>query len=77
LTKSDGWVDKCLHQATKSDDPEKLLNVVFDFHRRLKAGNPINKDSLSSLINHCSTDALRYFEELAEGDRFDEHVGSD
>ena len=71
LSKADDWTDKCLHTVVKSDDPEKLLTVVFDFHRRLNVGNAITTDSLSSLIRHCSVDALKYFEDLAEGNRFD------
>jgi len=77
LSDSDVLTDKCLHTAVKTDDSEKLLTIVFDFHRRLKVGNQVSHDNLSSLLHHCRDDALKYFEELAEGNRFDEHDNSD
>ncbi|MBB4391488.1 hypothetical protein [Bradyrhizobium sp. ERR14] len=73
LNRADAWTDKCLHQAVKEDDPEKLLNLTFDFHRRLNAGNQISRDNFSSLLSHCKRDALDYFERIAEGNMFDEY----
>ncbi|HYC69362.1 hypothetical protein [Brevundimonas sp.] len=71
LTKSEKWIDKCIHTITKPDDPEKLMTLQFDWQREYADPKAIDDRQLSADLKHCSEAALEYFEELAEGVRFD------
>jgi hypothetical protein len=71
LQKNDKWLDRCIHTIAKPDDPEKLMTLQFDWQREYMEPRPIDGSTLSSDLRHCSDAALAYFEELAEGVRFD------
>jgi len=74
ITATDDWKDKCQHTVIKQEDPEKLLTLVFDFHRTFAAPQSSSRQSLKSIVSSCGESALEYFEDLAEGNRFDEHI---
>ena len=63
--------DRCLHSFTKSEDNEGLVNIRLDWQRYLDDRN-FSLASLPGLLETAKRDALAYFEELAEGVRFDE-----
>jgi hypothetical protein len=69
------WSDRCIHNLSKAeDDPEQLIRLSFDWQRSLKTGRPITSDSLTELVKAASAAALQYFEDLAEGNLFDEEL---
>ena len=71
LARTDEWVDKCQHNLAKAEKPGEPLTITFDWHRTFTSGKPINSESLTRVLRHAKEDALNYFEELGEGDRFD------
>lgn len=64
--------ERCIHTLTKPEDKEQLLTLQFDWQRSFQTGWQNSKDNLERLVDDGTKDALRYFEELAEGNRFDE-----
>lgn len=71
LSRTDKWIDRCIHTIAKADDAEKLMTLQFDWQRDYLTPKTMGEDSLKSDLKHCSKAALDYFEELAEGGRFD------
>lgn len=64
--------DRCIHKFVQPDDGEELCTLEFDWQRILVGGMHIGKKALEEIFERCRIDALGYFEELAEGSRFDE-----
>ncbi|MGJ4881518.1 hypothetical protein [Bradyrhizobium sp. SZCCHNPS1003] len=77
LGQSDNWIDRCQHTLAKVEDPNQLMTLIFDFHRQFKKPQSTAEPAMKTLLNRCTEDALKYFEELAEGNMFDEHLISD
>jgi hypothetical protein len=71
---TENWTDRCQHKLTLPEDTEELMTLSFDFQRRFKTGQTSSEAQMKTLLNKCSEDALQYFERLAEGDMFDEHI---
>jgi hypothetical protein len=71
LDRNENWHDKCVHEIVKPEDPEALVTVKFDWQREFHQPKAINIASLKSLLASAQDCALNYFEELAEGNRFD------
>jgi hypothetical protein len=67
-----GVIDRCVHTLARVETPGELMNVSFDFQRTYAAGQQIDAKVLDGLFQSAKTAALQYFEELAEGNRFDE-----
>ncbi len=67
-----GWTDRCVHTLLRTDRSEDLLTLIFDFHRIYKIEKPLQRNVMSELFDEAQKSALRYFEDLAEGNRFDE-----
>lgn len=74
ISKTPDWTDKCLHQIIRPSDPDELTNITFDWHRTFAQGIGISPDHIRSIWFRAEHDALAYFEELAEGGRFDEQL---
>jgi hypothetical protein len=74
INSTDNWTDKCLHKLVKPEDPEELMTLTLDFHRQFKTSQQTTEAQMKTLITRCSEDALSYFEDLAVGNRFDEHI---
>ena len=74
LERNDKWTDRCVHLLVKPEDPEQLPTVRFDWYRTFAAPRqatlPIIEEELKRAIEASS----KYFEELAEGNRFDEEL---
>jgi hypothetical protein len=75
LTEDSRWSDRCVHTFVKAEeDPEQLIRLNFDWQRSLKTGRAITSDSMPDLLKHAEESAKEYFEDLAEGNRFDEKL---
>jgi hypothetical protein len=74
LGRASGWIDKCFHIILKTDDPDQLPVLKFDWQRSLDPGRPIHVTVLEELLRDATTSAMAYFEDLAEGNRFDENI---
>lgn len=75
LTETSSYSDQCTHQITKPESSEeKLITVRFDWQRIYTDGRTVTHDSLSSELESCAKSALKYYEELAIGDMFDENI---
>jgi hypothetical protein len=64
--------DRCLHTIVKPEDKDQLLTLVFDWHRTFSTEWQITKSNLERILKDAQRDSLQYFEDLAEGSRFDE-----
>ncbi|MBN9488679.1 MAG: hypothetical protein J0H44_15690 [Alphaproteobacteria bacterium] len=73
---------RCTHSIGKQQRPETkepqvsdgLVNVRFDWQRKFKTGRRIEPKSMREIVSESIKDANQYFEELAEGNRFDENI---
>ncbi|NQV46323.1 MAG: hypothetical protein HQ504_00925 [Rhodospirillaceae bacterium] len=68
------WSDRCIHTLVKLEEPEELLTIVFDWQRKFTSGRPITSNSLKEILVKAEKDSLDYFEDVAEGSRFDEDI---
>ena len=74
LRKTDDWFDRCNHVVVKPDDPEQLLMLQFDWHRTFVKERDATLDLIKEEISRAEPDSMKYFEELGEGNRFDEEL---
>lgn len=74
LPSSPGSTVRCIHTLTKPEDKEELTHFKFDWQRIFSTGKRIESKSMRELIADATRDANRYFEDLAEGNRFDEDI---
>ncbi|WP_146300750.1 hypothetical protein [Nitratireductor mangrovi] len=72
---NDEHTDRCIHQIKKSDDQENtMLSVKLDWQRNYRKIKPITKDVLKEELERARRSALAYFEDVGEGNRFDEEI---
>lgn len=74
LEKTDDWFDRCTHIVTRTEDPEQLLTLRFDWHRTFVSGRVATRESMQQEIGRAEEKSMAYFEDLAEGSRFDEEL---
>jgi hypothetical protein len=74
IRKTDDYEDRCIHSLVKSEDPDQLLTIKFDWQRFFSTPKPALVDSLKKQADVAARDALDYFEVLAEGSIFDERI---
>lgn len=74
LATTKGWSDRCVHVLTKSRANEDLLTIRFDWQRIFSTPRPATSESLDDMIEVAQRESLKYFEDLAEGNRFDEEL---
>lgn len=74
LSETDRWTDRCTHVINRPEDDEQLMTVRFDWQRLPTHPLPITEESLKKEMAICQRAAIAYFEEVAVGDRFDEHI---
>ena len=60
------------HQLTKREEDGGLMTVRLDYHRIYNTERPLSAIQLETLFKAVREDALAYFEDIAEGERFDE-----
>jgi hypothetical protein len=74
VAKETNWIDRCQHKIVRPEDQNELMTLTFDFHRKFNSGQATTESQMKTLITKCSEDALKYFEKLAVGNIFDEHI---
>ena len=74
VAEGDGWTDSCIHNIVKPEDQSALLTINFDYGRKFDDEKIATEDRLRSISRDVRKDALSYFEEMAEGSRFDERI---
>src|SRR5208337_3481586 len=72
LQENDNHSDRCIHMIFKSQKDDDPLQIVFDYQRIYKRPQDIESNRLRAATEGLKRDALEYFEQLAQGDRFDE-----
>ena len=68
------WMDRCIHNVTKSEDKNTPPILNIDWQRSFKRERVLDDKSLKADIAAARQAALSYFEALAEGSMFDEDV---
>jgi len=74
LERTDKWIDRCIHVLVKPEDPEQLPMLKFDWYRTFTAARMASVDLVKDELDRAIIASSKYFEELAEGDRFDEEL---
>jgi hypothetical protein len=74
IARSATAVDRCVHTVNCPEDKSQLLTLQFDWQRTFSEAWTINHDNMQRILQDARRDALKYFEELAEGSRFDEEL---
>ncbi len=69
LQETDEWRDQCVHVISKAETDEGLINLMFDYQRIFKT--PKDRSSIRAALIGLQETALKYFEDLAQGDMFD------
>jgi hypothetical protein len=63
--------DRCFHLINKPEDSEGLVTVRLDWQRYFEDDKALSMTTLPVLAAAACKDALAYFEDIAEGERFD------
>lgn len=73
IASNSDFADRCVHTLTKPEtgDNAQLVSLNFDWQRTFVVGQPLKRDTLESALAAAVKSALSYFEDLAEGNRFD------
>lgn len=75
LSGTSSYTDQCVHHITKSEiSDDELITVKFDWQRKYTEGRSMTLDSLGTELESSQKAALKYFEELAIGNMFDENI---
>lgn len=77
LDKKDDYSDRCIHSVGMGDpelSPDRLISVKFDWQRDYSATRPVTVDVIKKQVAAGKKAALEYFEDVAEGSRFDEEI---
>ncbi len=79
LATTRAWQDRCIHTLTKTEGADNLVNLSFDWQRTFDGTgvNTRSQNGLEDIVRSAQQAALTYFEELAEGNRFDADIVSD
>jgi hypothetical protein len=71
MEKSAAYSDRCIHVVSRPEDGEGLVTVRLDYQRVFEGEKGLNLGSLPTQIGDVQKAALKYFEDIAEGGRFD------
>ena len=72
---SSGSVDRCVHSLSRlEEDRDKLVAIQLDWQRIFSSSRAITPDSIEEILLDARKASAAYFEDLAEGNRFDEDV---
>lgn len=69
--KGAGHQDRCVHAITEPEHGDGLVTIRLDWQRSLDGAKGLSMASLPGLISSSQEAALAYFEDIAEGERFD------
>jgi hypothetical protein len=68
--------DVCNHTVIRASGLGALLNMSFDWQRSFMQPRPMSQSTLEEIVLEAEEAALAYFEELAQGNRFDVDLNS-
>ena len=74
LEKTKDSVDHCIHTLVMPDDPDQLPTLSFDWYRVFSDPPLASAELIKKEMDRAEIAATKYFEELAEGNRFDEEL---
>lgn len=74
LDKGEGWTDRCTHVVVKPEDPEQLPMLRFDWYRTFDVERNATEELIKHEIDRATQESMKYFEDLGEGNRFDEEI---
>ena len=74
LGKSDNWFDRCNHVVIRPEDPEQLLTLQFDWNRTFISERTATSELVKDEMDRAAQESMKYFEDLGEGNRFDEEL---
>jgi hypothetical protein len=77
LSKTKEWDDRCIHTLKKSEEPDAMLSITLDWQRVYHSERLLKPELLRPLLANCREAALNYFEDVAQGNRFDEKLISE
>lgn len=63
--------DRCIHHIRKAEDRDGLVFVKLDWQRWLDESKGLSMSSLPGLLSEARKNALAYFEDIGQGERFD------
>jgi hypothetical protein len=69
-----GRKERCFHQLQKTEDPDQLIGMTFDWQRLFDPPRPVVLSSMRDMIDQAADVALDYFEDIGQGNRFDEQL---
>lgn len=72
IASDDLWSDMCHHHLIIPEDRTELITVVLDWQRVYEKHQPSDDRSMRRIFDEGAKSAFEYFEEVAEGMRFDE-----
>ena len=70
-SKNTARYDRCIHVVSRQEDSEGLVTIQLDWQRYFDEDKNLSMTSLPELLDAGKSDALAYFEDIAEGGRFD------
>jgi hypothetical protein len=75
LSHTPSWTDRCNHILIKApEEPDQLVRLQLDWNRTFTSELAAKKESIEKVFEDISKESLQYFEDLAEGNRFDEEL---
>jgi hypothetical protein len=75
IGETEGSSDRCIHTIVRSEeDPDGLVRITLDWQRTFDPGRAISSETIDEVLRTAEASALRYFEDVGEGERFDESV---
>jgi hypothetical protein len=75
--KKDDFQDRCQHTISKAENNEDLINIRLDYQRDFDIPRDLSIALLDGILQKVRADALSYFEDIGQGDRFDEEIISE
>ena len=72
IDKATDLTDLCIHTLIKPEEGNELLTVQFDWQRTFGTEWQSTRSNLERVLEDALKDSIDYFEQLAEGNRFDE-----
>jgi len=69
--KKSGILDRCQHAVSKQEFGDGLVNIKLDWQRRFDPPLKLSVKLLGDILDEAQEDALDYFEDVGQGDRFD------
>lgn len=67
INRTDGYLDRCIHTLGLPDDEKKLINVLLDWQRVYTDPKTVSAPTLKNMLETAKSEALAYYERVAEG----------